>query len=193
MKSISHRILGEYLAANYMRDLPCHYRKAFLFGCTQPDKNPSTYLKGSLRAKWFCGHNWENSKRYICRTATYLEQKNGYRLLDFYILGKLIHYTADAFTYVHNNSCQNILQHRCYENKLHKVLQPLLQRPQEPAVVPEQSIADTIQKHHRIYAEQPSGIYTDLRYVIAICRSILYSLLCNTKNEDYCRISTISS
>ena len=38
-----------------------------------------------------------------------------------YLLGKLIHYIADAFTFPHNNVFKgNLVQHCKYENKLHQ-------------------------------------------------------------------------
>lgn len=57
MRGKSHRCLGQYLVEHYMENIPGRYVKAFLVGCIEPDRNPVTYLKGSLRFQWLRGHN----------------------------------------------------------------------------------------------------------------------------------------
>ena len=52
MRRKSHKLLGEYLAREYMTDIPKSYVCAFLIGCVEPDRNPATYLKGSLKFQW---------------------------------------------------------------------------------------------------------------------------------------------
>ena len=194
MKSISHRLLGEHLAARYMQNLPSSYAKAFLLGCIQPDKNPTTYLKGSLRKQWLRGHNWENSRRFICRTVKQLERKVLFKHTDYYRLGKLIHYTADAFTYVHNNhSGANLQQHRRYEDALHISLLSCLQQTSLDKIAPADSVMGTIRKYHNSYMGQPPRIHTDLQYCLSVCHYIMCSLMINTKSAKNCKFSTISS
>ena len=52
MRGKSHKTLGKYLADKYMTAVPKRYIQAFLLGCIEPDRNPATYLKGSVRRQW---------------------------------------------------------------------------------------------------------------------------------------------
>ena len=46
-----------------------------------------------------------------------------------YLLGKLIHYVADAFTFLYNKVFKgNLVQHCKYENKLHAYMAERLQK-----------------------------------------------------------------
>ena len=122
MKQESHRRLGRYLM-DQLASQPrrCHCA-AFFIGCVEPDRNPLSYLKGSLRSKWFYGHNYQNADRWIERTIRRLQRRRRWMLFDYYCLGKLIHYTSDAFTYVHNNCfTEPIHAHRAYENDLQEL------------------------------------------------------------------------
>ena len=104
MRGKSHRCLGKYLVQHYMSDTPERYVKAFLLGCIEPDRNPATYLKGSIRCQWLRGHNYRNARRFMRAISARLERKETLKLFDYYTLGKLIHYTTDAFTYAHNDT-----------------------------------------------------------------------------------------
>ena len=104
MRGKSHRCLGKYLVQHYMSDTPERYVKAFLLGCIEPDRNPATYLKGSIRCQWLRGHNYRNARRFMRAISARLEKKETLGLFDYYTLGKLIHYTTDAFTYAHNDT-----------------------------------------------------------------------------------------
>ena len=104
MRGKSHRCLGKYLVQHYMSDTPERYVKAFLLGCIEPDRNPATYLKGSIRCQWLRGHNYRNARRFMRAISARLERKEKLNLFDYYTLGKLIHYTTDAFTYAHNDT-----------------------------------------------------------------------------------------
>ena len=75
MRGKSHTELGNYLIRQYMPDIPSHYKSAFLLGCVQPDRNPATYLKGSLRYQWLRGHNYLNARRFMTRLSLRLEKK----------------------------------------------------------------------------------------------------------------------
>lgn len=180
MKAHSHLMLGGYLVQNYFGHLPKYHIWAFLFGCIQPDKNPATYLKGSLSNSWFRGHNWESSKHFLTKLSDRLEMKNKYNIFDFYSLGKLIHYTADAFTYAHNRYFPNNLQkHRCYENKLQKyfstyIAQPMVCRPPNGTAV-----KALIGEYHSDYIKRPASICNDAKFSLCVCCLVVGILLAN--------------
>lgn len=65
MQKRSHKLLAATLLENTQGFQARRFELAFLFGSFQPDCNPLTYLKGSLRAYKFRGHNYSNSQHYI--------------------------------------------------------------------------------------------------------------------------------
>ena len=159
--------------------MPC--RQAFSFGCIQPDKNPITYLKGSIRSQWLRGHNWDNAKMYIRKTGNRLQSRKELNLLDFYQLGKLIHYTADAFTYAHNNNYkENLAAHRDYEYDLHRKLEEYLtQHCDEFRIIfnPNGSVSDFISKNHRCYMRHLPCADNDMNYCVRMCAQVLQMML----------------
>ena len=178
MKSKSHRMLAQYLAERYLARYPQRYVRAFMLGCVEPDKNPTTYLKGSLRNQWLRGHNWSNSRRYMQRTANKLERKDAFRMLDFYRLGKLIHYTTDAFTLAHNASFQeNLHSHVQYEIELHDYFDQYMKKAQDRPMERYGSVMDTIRVYHQDYALITGGIHTDDRFTYHVCNLVISLIL----------------
>ncbi len=178
MRGKSHRCLGQYLVQHYMNEIPEGYKKAFLFGCIEPDRNPATYLKGSLRHQWLRGHNYLNARRFMRHISWRLERKDKLNLYDYYTLGKLIHYTTDAFTYAHNDSFTTDLQdHRVYEAALQEHFLRYMEK--DPQVDPPnaRSIMEAIYSYHKEYCALPAGIHTDTRFALAACCCVLAVLL----------------
>lgn len=170
MRGKSHCQLGAYLAETYFPHISPAYRTVFLLGCIEPDRNPATYLKGSLRAQWLRGHNYENAKYFMSRIARRLEQKPHWNILDYYTAGKLIHYTVDAFTYAHNSSFPvNLQEHKKYEYALQIYFLQFLQNRSAQEKAPSNSIMSTISKHHRDYLERTPDIDRDSRYAFSVC------------------------
>ena len=75
MRGKSHISLGYYLIDRYLSHVPRRYQRAFLLGCIEPDRNPATYLKGSVRFQWLRGHNYLNAQQFMQRIAARLEKK----------------------------------------------------------------------------------------------------------------------
>lgn len=171
MRGKSHICLGKYLVEHYMPDIPKPCIRAFLLGCIEPDRNPVTYLKGSIRCQWLRGHNYLNARRFMRKISQRLEKKQGHlSLFDFYTLGKLIHYTTDAFTYAHNDTFPtNLSDHREYEVALQDHFLAYMQ--DDPKVDPQtaRSIMDAIYRYHREYEKLETDIYIDSRFALAAC------------------------
>lgn len=171
MRGKSHISLGKYLVEHYMADVPKSCVRAFLLGCIEPDRNPVTYLKGSLRCQWLRGHNYHNARRFMRKISQRLEKKkDSLSLYDFYTLGKLIHYTADAFTYAHNSSFSTSLgDHREYEVALQDHFLQYIQ--EDPAVDPQtaRTIMDAICRYHREYESMEADIYVDSKFALTAC------------------------
>ena len=178
MRGQSHKRLGEYLARKYMPDIPRRYTLAVLIGCVEPDRNPVTYLKGSFRFQWLRGHNYRNARGYMGRLSRRLENRPRLRLLDYYAIGKLIHYTTDSFTSAHNDSFPTRLEaHREYEARLQNYFLNFLSQDPQPSAVPCHRVMDAIRAQHRAYSRFPADIRTDTRFAFAACCCVAASLL----------------
>lgn len=147
---------------------------AFEIGCIEPDRNPVTYLKGSVRCQWLRGHNYRNARRFMRRISWRLERKDKFNVYDYYTLGKLIHYTADAFTYAHNVEFPTQLsEHKEYEDALQEhFLEFMAQDPQVDTMVA-RSIMGAICSYHRDYEQVESNIHNDSRFALAACCCVL--------------------
>lgn len=174
MRGKSHISLGYYLLDRYLPALPSRYRRAFMLGCIEPDRNPATYFKGSLRFQWLRGHNYRNASRFMRRISLRLEQKSAWNLFDYYTLGKLIHYTADAFTYPHNDHFpHNLSGHRDYEVQLQNHFLSYLQEDPQVDIRLAKSIMDGIADYHLEYSMEAADIHRDSQFALQACCCVL--------------------
>lgn len=178
MRGRSHRSLGEYLVREYMSSTPKRYTSAFLFGCVEPDRNPATYLKGSIRAQWLRGHNWGNTQRFMHRLSKRLEKRAQWSLWDYYSMGKLIHYITDSFTSAHNTYFDSALTaHRSYEVQLQDYFLCFLSQEICQPKPDSRPVMDTVRDYHHKYSRKPINIHTDSRYAILVCSIVAARLL----------------
>lgn len=178
MRGESHRQLGYYLAEKYMPCAPKRYVRAFVLGCIQPDHNPASYLKGSLRAQFLRGHNYENARRYMTRLADRLENREKLKLLDYYAVGKLIHYASDAFTYAHNEPFTlNLRKHKAYEGQLQEQFLAFLRSDPAPQFRGCTNVMAAVEENHRCYLRRYAGIPTDAHYVFTVSCLIAATIL----------------
>ena len=177
IKAQSHYELVRYLSKKYLQNVPRICIRAFLLGCTEPDKNPATYLKGSIRSAFLRGHNWESSQRYMQRIAGRLARRKKLRLPDYYTLGKLVHYTADAFTSAHNSSFpKNLPAHRQYETSLQRYFLSYLKTPSSCSIGTDSGIMETIRRSHEAYRRRPADIRIDSEYCVAVTSAVVAAL-----------------
>ena len=103
-----------------------------------------------------------------------LERKKKWNLYDYYTLGKLIHYTTDAFTYAHNASFPTQLSdHKAYEDALQEhFLAFMAEDPQVNPIVA-QNIMEAICSYHREYEQTEANIHNDSRFALAACCCVL--------------------
>ena len=179
MRGKSHLSLGHYIIDHYMDELPQRYRKAFLVGCIEPDRNPMTYFKGSLRAQWMRGHNYKNADHFMVKLSNRLENKEKkFNLFDYYSMGKLIHYTTDAFTYAHNDLFPTDLdQHRTYEVDLQNHFLDFMSHGPKVELRPLSSVMETIRMNHHDYIRRPCSIHTDTAFAFSVCCSVASMIL----------------
>lgn len=171
-------MLGKQLVSQHFVNTPRRYSFAFITGCIQPDKNPATYLKGSLRSRLLHGHNWSNSQRYMHRICNRLQRRKKLKLLDYYTMGKLIHYTVDAFTFCHNERFQDTIRnHRSYESNLETHFLKCLQEGNIPKPHPSDSIMEAIKQYHAEYGKKKAGMASDCRYSILVSNLVVAMIL----------------
>lgn len=178
MKQESHHLLGHHLIDHLENRPKSRYTRAFLIGCVEPDRNPFSYLKGSIRSRWFYGHNYQNADRWIERHISYLRVKKHWNMWDYYSLGKLIHYTSDAFTYVHNNCfTESVSAHRAYENRLQEQFLKYL-REDDPTEVPfRMDLNNFFRVSHERYLEHVADVHRDCEYILDMCGWLFRQLM----------------
>ena len=186
MKQESHRLLGHYLIDQLQEQPDPRFVRAFLIGCVEPDRNPLSYLKGSIRGRAFFGHNYQNADRWIERHISILSRRRHWTIWDYYCMGKLMHYTSDAFTYVHNNCfTESITAHRAYEDVLQEEFFRCLD---ERAYTPKTFRADPnafFREIHEEYLEVRQDVERDCRYILSTCNWLFLQLLPET--DPACR------
>jgi hypothetical protein len=111
------------------------------------------------------------------RISRRLEAKDKLNLYDYYTLGKLIHYTADAFTYAHNSDFPSQLRnHMEYEASLQEHFLSFLEQDPQVDVVLAKTIMDTICQYHLDYEQKEYSIHNDSRFALTACCCVLASL-----------------
>lgn len=182
MKTIDHKLLANELIEEFMPKATRLSKKAFYLGCIEPDYNPLSYLRGSLKAKWLRGHHHDNSKWHIDSLSKALERakehsKNpGKRY--YFRLGKLIHYMTDAFTFSHNSVFPGDLsEHRQYEMKLHFSLptNEFIKSYCENMQLRFKELTDW-HKLHNAYLKHKMDVENDLKYIRHVTCELMYRL-----------------
>ena len=189
MQKRSHLLLAHSLLSREHGFPARRYELAFLLGSFEPDCNPLSYLKGSMRHKLFGGHTYANAKTFINHRIRRLQTRTHWNLRDYYEMGQLTHYVADAFTWPHNPHFPGVgWEHHVYETALRLALYerlsgaalPRLERPDVSATLPR----DLESLHDRYLAESEPGLNVDISYILeasdlllAGCRPALRTVL----------------
>ena len=174
MQKRSHKLLAAALLQERHGFGSKRHDLAFLFGSFQPDCNPFSYLKGSLRSHAFRGHNFSNSQPYIESQILRLQNRKRWTMRQYYTLGKLTHYLADAFTYPHNETFSGpLIAHRHYESELRRYLADHLPYPINPHSISFQNLTATIRALHHQYLDTPAGIQTDVHYIFQTAKLLM--------------------
>ena len=167
MKKRSHKLLASALLQSQHGFSARRYELAFLFGSFQPDCNPLTYLKGSRRACKFRGHNYSNSHWFIENHIAALQRRQRWTIWQYYTLGKLTHYLADAFTFPHNeNYPDSLIAHRQYEDDLRTCLADCLRAQKLRRQQLREDLCAAIGELHRQYMAAQSDLQRDVEYIL---------------------------
>lgn len=178
MKSYDHKYLAEYLSRTILDSHSYLQTRLFIHGCVFPDHNPIGYLQGLFAGHPMKIHFTTYSIPKLQRLLAKLEEKATLSLWDFYRLGVLTHYLADAFTYPHNETfTDNMLAHAKYEsNDLHAALSGLLSEYDGGGVpFPENDLHNgedlwyTFCSLHETYEQTAPTAQTDASYIVPLC------------------------
>ena len=86
---------------------------------------------------------------------------------QYYTLGKLTHYLADAFTYPHNEHWpDSLMDHHRYETDLRLSLAEHLSRQALRRRQRRQDLIAAIEQLHRQYMDSKSDLEQDIRYIL---------------------------
>ena len=86
---------------------------------------------------------------------------------QYYTLGKLTHYLADAFTFPHNvNYPDSLLAHRQYEAQLREYLAAYLEQRTMKREATRQNVIAAIQELHEQYMNDLADVRRDVQYIL---------------------------
>jgi hypothetical protein len=179
MQTKDHLALGHYLL-NKTHDAGLHrHARAFLLGCVEPDYNQLSYLRGFKGHRKFRGHNAENSFAHVSKCMGEF-QRDGLRAAwDYFTLGTMLHYAADAFTAPHNAFWSaGLIAHAAYEGKLHGVFADELKRRYAASyAAASASPLELFKNTHQQYIASSKNMKTDCRFIIETCEAMLLGSL----------------
>lgn len=196
MQKRSHKLLAATFlkAENGFRNK--RYEWAFLFGSFEPDCNPFSYLKGSLRATRFGGHNYSNSQRFIKRKVRKLQNRKHWNIWHYYTLGKMTHYLADAFTFPHNTHyTDTLLAHHQYETDLRAYLEEYLENRTLRRKAFRCDMADALSQLHDFYMQSTADQPMDVQFILEAVGLLMAGCRPNWNNfyktaqENSCAVS----
>lgn len=167
MQKRSHKLLASSLLRSHCGFAARRYEWAFLFGSFQPDCNPLTYLRGIRFTHKPQGHNFVSTQLYINRCIRNLQRRSKWSIWQYYTLGKLTHYLADAFTYPHNEHYpDSLMNHHRYEAELRRHLDKHLARTELLKQQFRHDLTDALDQLHRQYMASRSNLERDIRYIL---------------------------
>ncbi|MDD3541634.1 MAG: zinc dependent phospholipase C family protein [Petrimonas sp.] len=180
MQTKDHLALGHFLLdISDCKELH-KYRRAFLMGCVEPDYNMASYARGMKGHRKFRGHNAGNSLAHIEKCLSGIQTNGLQSAWDFFKLGNMLHYAADAFTWPHNEFWRkSLVQHAVYEAKLHeRFTQALNTGSERIESLYSASLQQYFESAHDDYRNARHDMKTDCQYIIRVCKTMLAGCLC---------------
>ncbi len=182
MMARDHKILGTFLAQRLMKNQSLAAKHLFLLGNVFPDKNPLTYLRGVYLGHPLKTHFISVSRLEIHRLCSKLENKRNFFLWDYYRLGALLHYVADAFTFPHNEHYPDgLLNHVMYEeNILHPFFEKYME--QNNGIVLSDNtkpipLKEVFEQMHLSYAKSEPSPSVDIEWTMKSCFTVCERIL----------------
>lgn len=176
MRTVDHIILARLIQDRYMKNIPKKFRRAFYFGCIEPDYNPFSYLHGFFRNFNLYGHNFNNVQYFIKSLFIRLNNSEKRNCLFFFRLGLLIHYVTDSFTHAHSSVFSGSLkEHQMYEQRLHLLFKRLAENHLiyfSENLLPCGDIG-YVSRLYKIYIKSDVSVLNDLKFILSLSSSIM--------------------
>ncbi len=177
MQASTHLRLAQHCLQSLSHSGPIR-QLAFLFGSIEPDINLLSYFKGANHGTGLHGHNYTQALLRIDRLSQQLHTKTHWGIQEYYRLGKLTHYAADAFTFPHNRRFHGSMRaHIRYEADLDACFQDRLQREKTsmPPYLPMQKadFPSLLRWRHQLYEQTEMGLKKDTIYILEIVQAAM--------------------
>ena len=164
MKTEDHFRLAVHLKNGPLKDLPFFSKLAFILGSVEPDINLFTYLLG-WKIRFFYGHHWSNAKNYL---KNKLQKTAHTQKVNWFSVGRLVHFTADAFTYTHNSYfVGGFLKHTKYEKELHPHFIPVMTTDKTYTDKAALDLEQYVLKRHKEYMLASPSVKTDTEFILS--------------------------
>lgn len=156
-------------------------REAFEFGCIYPDINLLTYIKGHTHSSTIDG-----VKKILIKLYGNIEKP-----MDYFNLGKAIHFIGDYFTFPHTPFFKGtISEHISYEHNLHEYIVTNGKSLNEFSfddITNAQKCIDLIVNLMSEYFDTSHSIPSDWHYIQYACVGIsLSSIKCKSAEKHIC-------
>ncbi len=173
MRTADHMNLSRYIMDHMDAGASKLKKAAFIFGSIEPDINMLTYFRGSIHGEEkLRGHNYENVQKYMEKLTNKLTkklEKGGMGTIrQSFLLGKLVHYVADSFTYPHNSIFPGNLREHCqYETELHDYVNKTISSVgvNMESIDDGQDIVEYLREMHDRYVSEALGCENDYRHI----------------------------
>ncbi len=175
MQTKDHYLLGEFLLNEQGIRLDSLRKKLFLLGCIEPDYNPLTYARGSVKYRFLHGHNAENARKHLEHLAEKLTASGVKTPYQWFCFGAALHYLADSFTFAHNSIFSGSLkEHRVYETLLDSCFVQYLN--EKSGNTYRSVLPMSLEGYHKEYLSAPRSFKTDCRYIVNAALDLSASL-----------------
>ncbi len=182
MQTKDHLALGRYLSQK--AGLESYGKTAFIIGNTMPDINVFSYLSG-FKSFVPAGHHCKSALAKVVRIIKRLENTDD-ELLYFYLLGVLMHYLADTFTYSHNDNfpCK-YSPHAAYEKGLHSEFKKTLAKSRQTVSEIVASTAEFIGNMQKRYSAESHRETTDIEYILNVTQTVTLTMCEKRKTAEW--------
>ncbi len=169
MRTADHMNLSRYIMDHMDAGASKLQKAAFIFGSIEPDINMLTYLRGSIHGEEkLRGHNYENVMKYMEKLTKKFEKGGMGTIRQSFLLGKLVHYVADSFTYPHNSIFPGNLKEHCrYETELHDYVNKMISSVgvNMDSIDDGRDIVEYLRELHDRYVSETPGCENDYRHI----------------------------
>lgn len=179
MRTTDHLALGVFLVKEANDAALSRHSRAFLIGSVEPDYNIASYVRDTVKRREISRHGADQAFPYAAKCMAAFEKHGLSGFGGYFMLGTMLHFVADAFTYPHNAFwSDSMAAHITYERALHGAfLNELKARSSKGLAAAPQYPLEYFSKAHDEYSKEGGSIQTDCRYIIDNCAAMLLASL----------------